>query len=118
MFTQGGEPPSINYLFLGDYVDRGILGIEVCLLLFALKLNYPKSFMLLRGNHESRAMTETFTFRLEVLDRYDQETYDLFMEVFDSLPIAAHVAKKYLAMHGGISPELHLLDQINKIDRF
>ena len=63
-------------------------------------------------------MTETFTFRLEVLDRYDQETYDLFMEVFDSLPIAAHVAKKYLAMHGGISPELHLLDQINKIDRF
>ena len=71
MFTQAGEPPSINYLFLGDYVDRGILGIEVCLLLFALKLNYPKSIMLLRGNHESRAMTETFTFRLEVLDRYD-----------------------------------------------
>jgi serine/threonine-protein phosphatase 2B catalytic subunit len=51
-------------------------------------------------------MTESFTFREEVLQRYDIEVYDLFMEVFDALPIAALIAKKYLAMHGGISPEL------------
>lgn len=103
---------------MGDYVDRGILGIEVCLLLFAIKLNEPKSVVMLRGNHESRNMTEAFTFRMEVLERYDQEIYDLFMDCFDALPIAALVAKKYLAMHGGISPDLQKLEQINAIDRF
>lgn len=106
MISKAGEPGTINYLFLGDYVDRGILGIEVVLLLFAIKLNEPKSVVLLRGNHESRNMTESFTFREEVLERYDVEVYDLFMDVFDALPISALVAKKYLAMHGGISPDL------------
>ena len=118
MISKAGEPGTINYLFLGDYVDRGILGIEVVLFLFALKLNEPKSVVLLRGNHESRNMTESFTFREEVLDRYDVEVYEQFMEVFDALPIAALVAKKYLAMHGGISPDLVKLDQINQINRF
>ncbi len=118
MISKAGEPGSINYLFLGDYVDRGVLGIEVVLLLFAIKLNEPKSVVLLRGNHESRNMTEAFTFREEVIDKYDVETYDYFMEVFDALPIAALVAKKYLAMHGGISPELSKLEQINAVNRF
>lgn len=118
MISKAGEPGTINYLFLGDYVDRGILGIEVVLLLFAIKLNEPKSVVLLRGNHESRNMTESFTFREEVLDRYDVEVYDLFMDVFDALPISALVAKKYLAMHGGISPELSKLEQINTLNRF
>lgn len=118
MISKAGEPGTINYLFLGDYVDRGILGIEVVLLLFSIKLNEPKSVVLLRGNHESRNMTESFTFREEVLERYDVEVYDLFMEVFDALPISALVAKKYLAMHGGISPELSKLEQINALNRF
>lgn len=118
MISKAGEPGSINYLFLGDYVDRGILGIEVCLLLFAIKLNHPKNVVLLRGNHESRNMTEAFTFREEVLERFDAEIYDLFMETFDAMPISALVAKKYLAMHGGISPDLQKLEQINQINRF
>jgi serine/threonine-protein phosphatase 2B catalytic subunit len=71
MISKAGEPGTLNYLFLGDYVDRGIFGIEVCLLLFAIKLNCPKNVVLLRGNHESRNMTESFTFREEVLNRYD-----------------------------------------------
>jgi len=74
---------------------------------------------MLRGNHESRNMTEAFTFRQEVLDKYDAEVYDLFNEVFDALPLAALVGKKYLAMHGGIGPELNNIKQdINGIDRF
>jgi serine/threonine-protein phosphatase 2B catalytic subunit len=119
MLQKAGDPgPNLNYLFLGDYVDRGILGIEVVLFLFALKLTHPKHVGMLRGNHESRNMTESFTFREEVLDRFDVEVYDLFMEAFDALPIAGLIAKKYLAMHGGISPELVHLDQIQKVDRF
>lgn len=118
MISKAGEPGTLNYLFLGDYVDRGVLGIEVVLLLFAIKLNEPKSVVLLRGNHESRNMTESFTFREEVLERYDVEVYDMFMDVFDALPIAALVAKKYLAMHGGISQELNRIEQINQLNRF
>ena len=67
MISKAGEPGSLNYLFLGDYVDRGIFGIEVCILLFAIKQNFPRNVVMLRGNHESRNMTETFTFRDEVL---------------------------------------------------
>lgn len=118
MISKAGEPGTLNYLFLCDYVDRGVLGIEVVLLLFAIKLNEPKSVVLLRGNHESRNMTESFTFREEVLERYDVEVYDMFMDVFDALPIAALVAKKYLAMHGGISQELNRIEQINQLNRF
>ena len=56
-----------NLLFLGDYVDRGIYALEVCVYLFCLKLNYPKNVIMLRGNHESRAMTEHFTFANECM---------------------------------------------------
>lgn len=85
MMAKAGEPKvnTLHYLFLGDYVDRGTNGVEVCLLLFCLKICNPFTVTLLRGNHESRAMTETFTFRQEVIDRYDIETYDLFMDAFD-----------------------------------
>lgn len=68
---------------MGDYVDRGVYGVQCCLLLFAMKLQLPKNVMLLRGNHESRSMTEQFTFREECLESYDEEVYELFMDVFD-----------------------------------
>lgn len=106
-------------LFLGDYVDRGIFSIEVLVFLFTLKLNYPKDVVLLRGNHESRAMTEHFTFRNEVLSKYrEQEIYEMFLESFESMPLAAVVNNDYLCMHGGVSPSLNDAEEINKIDRF
>lgn len=120
MMRKAGEPDpkTLNYLFLGDYVDRGTSGIEVCLFLFCLKIAKPQAITLLRGNHESRSMTETFTFRDEVYEKYDDEVYTMFMDVFDALPISAYISKKYLAVHGGISPELKKIEQIQKIDRF
>jgi serine/threonine-protein phosphatase 2B catalytic subunit len=75
MLEKAGDPSKINYLFLGDYVDRGIFGIEVLQLLFAIKINFPKSAVLLRGNHECRNMTEHFTFRAECLSKFDEEVY-------------------------------------------
>lgn len=118
MLDKAGGPDEVNYLFLGDYVDRGIYGTEVMLLLLSIKLCYPRTTVLLRGNHESRSMTETFTFRQEVIDRYDEQTYWHFLEVFDALPLACIVADKYLAMHGGISPDMIKVEEINQIERF
>jgi serine/threonine-protein phosphatase 2B catalytic subunit len=63
----GNNNVRTNLLFLGDYVDRGIFSLEVCLYLFCLKINNPNEVIMLRGNHESRAMTEHFTFRSEIL---------------------------------------------------
>ena len=118
MLNKAGSPGSVNYLFLGDYVDRGIFGIQVILLLLSLKINYPKKIILLRGNHESRCMTENFSFRQEVLETYNEFVYNAFMEVFDSMPLACVVDDKYLAMHGGISPSLEKIEEIQKINRF
>lgn len=112
--------PKSNMLFLGDYVDRGNYSIEVCIFLYCLKINFPNEVIMLRGNHESRAMTEHFTFREEVLKKYDNDenVYELFIESFEAMPIAADVNGDYLCMHGGISPEMHSLDDINKVNRF
>ena len=75
---------------------------------------------MLRGNHESRAMTEHFTFRSEILQKYHEEDiYEKFIECFEAMPIAADVNGDYLCMHGGISPELKSKEDIeNNIDRF
>lgn len=112
--------PDVNMLFLGDYVDRGNYSIEVMIFLLALKINYPTQITMLRGNHESRAMTEHFTFRDEVLKKYDgdESVYERFIESFEALPIAADVNGDYLCMHGGISPDLSTVEDINKIKRF
>jgi len=92
-------------LFLGDYVDRGIYSIEVLIFLLTLKLNNPSDIVLLRGNHESRAMTEHFTFRNDVQKKYgDELLYEQFLELFQTLPLCATVNKEYICMHGGISP--------------
>lgn len=114
----GGPAESTKYLFLGDFVDRGSFSIEVLILLYALKINFPSTIYFLRGNHECRQMTSFFNFRDECLYKFDQEIYDVFMDSFDTMPLACIVNGKFLALHGGISPELKTLDDLKKIDRF
>ena len=104
-------------LFLGDYVDRGVYGVEVMSYLFALKLKNPKSVFLLRGNHETREMTTFYNFRDQCLRAYDLDVYERFSDAFEALPVAAVANNTFLALHGGISPQLTSLDCINAIDR-
>ncbi|KAL6120966.1 hypothetical protein NUSPORA_02198 [Nucleospora cyclopteri] len=107
-----------SILFLGDYVDRGLFSCETFLYLLLLKSHYPKHIYLLRGNHESEKMTSYFTFKTECTYKYGKEMYKLFLEAFKSLPIAAIVQKQAFCCHGGISPSIKNLADINKIDRF
>jgi len=117
LFEHGGFPPDSNYLFLGDYVDRGAHNLETICLLFAYKVKYPENFFLLRGNHESSSINRMYGFYDECKRRYSIKLWKIFTDCFNCLPVCALVEDKILCMHGGLSPDLKKLDQIRDIER-
>ncbi|EAY09925.1 Ser/Thr protein phosphatase, putative [Trichomonas vaginalis G3] len=117
VFQDGEFPPNSRYLFLGDYVDRGTQSLEVICLLFALKVRYPNHMFLLRGNHETKEMTEEYGFAVECSSKQNKATYMEFINVFDTLPLAALINNSYFCVHGGLTPDLHDLEQIRALPR-
>ncbi|KAF3456787.1 hypothetical protein FNV43_RR01441 [Rhamnella rubrinervis] len=117
LFEYGGFPPRSNYLFLGDYVDRGKQSLETICLLLAYKIKYPENFFLLRGNHECASVNRIYGFYDECKRRFNVRVWKIFSDCFNCLPVAALVDEKILCMHGGLSPELDNLNQIRKIKR-
>ncbi|KAK0618075.1 Metallo-dependent phosphatase-like protein [Bombardia bombarda] len=117
MFEMCGFPPSSNFLFLGDYVDRGKQSLETILLLLCYKLKYPENFFLLRGNHECANVTRVYGFYDECKRRCNVKIWKTFIDTFNTLPIAAIVAGKIFCVHGGLSPALSHMDDIRNIAR-
>ena len=117
LFEVGGFPPETNYLFLGDYVDRGKQSLETICLLLAYKIKYEENFFLLRGNHECASINRIYGFYDECKKRYSLKLWKVFIDLFNCLPIAACIDDKILLMHGGLSPELTTVDQLKKIVR-
>jgi len=118
LFRLGGSSPNTNYLFLGDYVDRGYYSVECVSLVVALKVRYPKRITILRGNHESRQITQVYGFYDECLRKYGTPSvWGYFTDLFDFLPLAAVVADRIFCPHGGLSPSIDTLDNIRTLNR-
>ena len=96
----------------GDFVDRGFYSVETFLLLLALKVRYPERMTLIRGNHESRQITQVYGFYDECQRKYgSSNVWRWCCEVFDYLALGAIVDGRVFCVHGGLSPSLQSIDQ-------
>ncbi|PSC71439.1 serine threonine-phosphatase BSL1 [Micractinium conductrix] len=119
--STAGDITYIDYLFLGDFVDRGAHSLETICLLLALKIEHPSNVHLIRGNHEAADINALFGFRLECLERLGDQaglkTWQRLNTLFNWLPLAALIEDKVLCMHGGIGRSINSIEQIEELQR-
>ena len=119
IFAINGFPSASNpYLFNGDFVDRGSFSVEVILTLLLFKISCPRCVFMTRGNHETKNMNRIYGFEGEVKAKYDDKMFQLFLEVFCHMPVAAVIGGKVFVTHGGLpTDDKVMLDDIRKIKR-
>ena len=100
-------------------MDRGFYSVETISLLAVMKLRWPKRVTLLRGNHESRAVTQVYGFYNECMRKYGSaRVWKEFTDMFDYMTLSAVIGGEIFCLHGGLSPAVYCLDQIRVLDRF
>ncbi|KAH8299413.1 hypothetical protein KR044_001220, partial [Drosophila immigrans] len=112
-----GFPPRQRFLFLGDYVDRGKHSLETLTLLLCYKIKYPREVYLLRGNHESQSINQIYGFFDECKRRYSTKLWKAFVDCYSCMPVAAVVSNRVFCCHGGLSPSLSSIADINCLQR-
>ncbi|KAI8269426.1 Serine/threonine-protein phosphatase SIT4 [Colletotrichum sp. SAR11_239] len=116
--STGSQSADTRFVFLGDFVDRGYFSLETFTLLMCLKAKYPDRIVLVRGNHESRQITQVYGFYEECQQKYgNASVWKACCHVFDFLVLAAIVDGELLCVHGGLSPEIRTIDQIRVVAR-
>lgn len=125
IFKISGPVPDTTYLFMGDFVDRGSHSLEVILYLLLLKIKYPRSIYLIRGNHEDAKICSNYGFFDEIFAKYadcdasaPKDIWRAMIDTFETLPISAVIKREFFAVHAGLSPSLQAVDQIQTIPRF
>ncbi|CAF1085281.1 unnamed protein product [Adineta ricciae] len=118
LFRTGGYPPDTQYIFMGDFVDRGYYSLETLTQLLVFKAKWPDRVTLLRGNHESRQVTQVYGFYDECMKKYGNANLWRFCcRLFDLMPIGALIDNEVLCIHGGLSPNIGTIDQMRTIER-
>jgi len=120
IFELNGVPSHSNaYLFNGDFVDRGSWSCEIIISMLALKVLYPRHFMMTRGNHETINMNNMYGFKGEVQHKYSAKVFDLFTELFNALPLCYVIGESIFVCHGGLmKKEAVKIEEIQSINRF
>eukprot|EP01056_Protomagalhaensia_sp_Gyna25_P000445 Protomagalhaensia_sp_Gyna_25__444@NODE_120_length_5101_cov_30_677993_g94_i0_p1_GENE_NODE_120_length_5101_cov_30_677993_g94_i0NODE_120_length_5101_cov_30_677993_g94_i0_p1_ORF_typecomplete_len833_score102_97Kelch_4/PF13418_6/1_8e13Kelch_4/PF13418_6/0_014Kelch_4/PF13418_6/5_1e06Kelch_4/PF13418_6/0_0019Kelch_4/PF13418_6/0_002Kelch_4/PF13418_6/1_4Kelch_4/PF13418_6/5_5e02Kelch_5/PF13854_6/3_1e07Kelch_5/PF13854_6/0_051Kelch_5/PF13854_6/3_3e07Kelch_5/PF13854_6/0_01Kelch_5/PF13854_6/0_021Kelch_5/PF13854_ len=122
-YDLNGDIDSVDYLFLGDFVDRGTHSLEVMCLLLALKLKYPRQVHLIRGNHEDHNINSVYGFKDECKRRLHEDPeapescYAMFNQLFEYLPVGALIEDRILCIHGGIGGSIHRVSDIAELRR-
>lgn len=120
IFEFNGYPSDTHYyLFNGDFVDRGAYSVETIMTMLTMKLTYPNSFFMARGNHESESVNRMHGFMEEAKRKYDMQMFSLTNKVFNALPVAHLIQEKLFVVHGGLpAKEDFMLSDIDSFDRF
>lgn len=119
MLLIAGAPPQTNYLFLGDYVDRGQFSVKTVTLAFLLKVRFRERVWLIRGNHECRQICQAYGFYDECMKTYgNADVWQSITDTFDYLPLTAVIEGQIFCTHAGLSPHLNSLDDVRQLDRF
>lgn len=117
LIEMGGPPEDNKYLFLGDYVDRGPNSVESICFILAMKLLWPDNVYLLRGNHEAQDLCAIYGFLAECKERYNEIVFEWFIDLFNYLPLAAVINDNIFCVHGGLSPDITSIEQIEALSR-
>ncbi|EZG79918.1 serine/threonine-protein phosphatase [Gregarina niphandrodes] len=118
LLSISGEAPETNLVFLGDYVDRGYFSVESVSLVVALKVRWKERVVIIRGNHESRQVTQVYGFYDECLRKYGSaRVWKAFTDLFDYLPLAALIEDSIFCPHAGLSPSVETVDYVRDLER-